>query len=156
MRLGPALCFVVCCGCGSPPAEKPAPKGLGESCMKPFALSGTELKATTTGFTDDEGEERSPCGGGGAPDLVVSFQAPAGALVTLTVTPGSSGYQPIVKVRGAAKGCVEEDEACSSSTARGKPAEVTDWPVALGGTQYVLVDGASMTAGDFTLKVVMR
>ncbi len=143
-------------GCGGGPVPGPMPKAAGESCEKPFMLTGTALKATTQGFTDDEGIERSSCGGGGAPDLVIGFSAAQGALVTLTVTPSGSAFQPIVKVRSAARGCVDLDEACSSSTGRGKPAEITDWPVSLSGTQYVVVDGQSMTEGEFTLKVVVR
>lgn len=151
-----ALPFAVLCACGAPP--RPMPGGDGESCSKPFKLMDRSLSffGTTVGFGDDEAQERSPCGGAAAPDVVFELPSASGALVTVTVTPESAGFQPIVKVRGADRGCVERDDACDSATGKGQPAELVDWAPALGGVQFIIVDGAAMTSGTFTLNVSQR
>ena len=152
--LAAAALALAVAACGAPPV--PMPGGDGESCARPFRLLGDRLEATTSGYRDDEGSERSPCGGGGAPDLVVSFTAAGGTLVTATVTTTSSAFQPIIKVRGADRGCVDLDDACNSAIARGKSAEVTDWSPALSGTHHLVIDGQAQSEGPFTLTVVVR
>lgn len=151
-----ALLFLMLCACGAPP--KPTPKGDGESCSKPFKLMDRSLSffGTTAGFSDDEAQERSPCGGAAAPDVVFEIPSAIGSLVTVTVKPESSAFQPIVKVRGADQGCVAMDDACDSATGKGQTAEVVDWAPALGGVQFIIVDGAAMTSGAFTLTVSQR
>ena len=151
-----ALPFAVLCACGAPP--KPMPGGDGESCRRPFRLMDRSLSfsGTTAGFADDEAQERSPCGGAAAPDVVFELASAIGSLVTVTVKPESSGFQPVVKVRGADQGCVELDDACDSATGKGQPAEIVDWAPALGGIQFIIVDGAAMTSGAFTLTVSQR
>jgi hypothetical protein len=143
-------------GCGGP-APMPTPNGEGESCMKPFRFVDRALSfsGTTAGFQDDEGPDRSPCGGGGAGDLVFELPATGGALVTITVT-GSADFQPIVKVRGFDRGCIAQDEQCDSATGKGKAAELVDWSPARSGHQYVIVDGQNQTSGAFTLTVSQR
>jgi hypothetical protein len=145
-------------GC-TPAPMSPMPRGDGDSCGKPFRLQGTTplaITATTAGFTDDEGSSLSSCGGSAAPDLVFTFQAAINAIVDVSVFPEDPGFQPIVKLRGAAQGCVAPDDACDSAIARGQPAEVKNWVPSVGGLQYVIVDGLSMTSGRFSLEVEQR
>lgn len=148
---------VVLCACSSAPRE-PAPKGDGESCEQPFRLTSSmsELRFTTVGFADDEGDARSACGGTGAPDVVFELAVPIGGIVSLKVTPLDAGFQPILKVRGADTGCITTDAACDSATGRGKDADVRDWAPAIGGLQYVIVDGQASSSGPFKLTVTQR
>jgi hypothetical protein len=150
----PALIFLVLAACGG--AQLPMPGADGESCEKPFRLRAGTLEGTTVGFRDDEGTERSSCGGGGAPDVVITFTAATGTLVSATVTTVSPGFRPVLKLRGADTGCIAADAACRSAIARGEPAELKDWAPALGGLQYAIIDGEAGTSGPFTLTLVVR
>lgn len=137
----------------------PVPGGDGERCEQPLRLFGTTtvaITSTTAGFADDEGTPRSSCGGGGAPDVVFTFNASTSALIDVLVISEAQGFQPIVKLRGAARGCLDLDDACDSAIQRGADAEVKDWAPAVAGIQYVIVDGAAQTSGPFTLKVTQR
>jgi hypothetical protein len=114
------------------------------------------IGGTTKGFADDDGSALSACGGSGAPDVVFTFNAAISAQVDVTVFAEETGFQPVLKLRGADQGCLEMDAACDSAISRGANATVANWSPALGGLQYVIVDGQAQSSGAFTLEVKQR
>lgn len=144
-------------GGGSNPAME-----SGDVCMAAISLTLTDtgngvmrstVTGTTAGLNDDDGNFLSSCGGNGAPDIFYRFRANKNDSVTVTVTPSDASLRPIVKVREATHGCNDLDDRCDAATAAGGVAQVSHLVISTSGDQFVVVDGADLTQGAFTLDV---
>jgi hypothetical protein len=131
----------------------------GDSCRAPVALSsGSPQTGTTIGFMNDfDVTEPSACGSalsGGytAPDVVYSLTVPAGATLTVTVTPAASWDVGLILLGNCAAGAASCLEASDQGNAGAAETVVYAVNGSSAETVFVVVDGwTESEAGSFTL-----
>jgi len=129
----------------------------GDQCALPFEIEVPELvdgmsQVMVEGDSDGFNDDYSSCVGGGSPDVVYSFVAPAGAVTAmfeLTSPDGAAGYDTGLYARvadceeGAQVGCNDDDGGTRRSSFEGEVVE--------GETYFVFVDGWGGQSGPYTL-----
>lgn len=129
------------------------PPVAGDDCDSPRTLtfsqgaSGGTATATgdTTGTFDDASDT---CGGQGSSDVVFTFTTNKALTFNATATPSSSGFTPVLSLRYGA--CQAGSNACGAATVAGDAASLSNVRLNAG-TYYLWVDGASASAGAFSL-----
>ena len=126
-----------------------------DNCGAPaMVMPGVAVPGTTINGSDDF---TATCGGMGNADVVYSFTVPQGmpSRVKATVTPQmGSPLDPLLSIRSAcAVAASEVPGGCANATQGPGTTEVLDLPNLAPGTYYLIVDGADVAQGGFTVKV---
>ncbi len=127
----------------------------GESCLNPLSLnlaSGTAtVSGTTTGAANDAPSSNCSATGG---DLAYTFTLSTTMVVTATVTPSSSAYQPTILLEGPDTGCSNTSElTCASASFAGDSVSTSAYQLSPG-TYTVWVSSVSAnTTGSYSLTV---
>jgi len=142
-----------------PPAPTPEPQEAGppgspvEACPgKPTAVSpggDIVIEGDTTGAADDaKGKPGACAAGGGGADHVYHLQPTGTGQLAISVQ-GIDAFNPTVYLRSA---CADENAqaACAPPLGAGKLVQLRE-PVAVGQDYYLVVDGASGSAGKYKL-----
>jgi hypothetical protein len=132
---------------------------LGESCTntKPLMFSMGQAGGSASDTADTSAmvnDASAGCGGAGAPDLVYSFTTNKELNLSVTVTPGGTGLQPVVYLRE--KLCTAFDKRCEAASSPGSPVTLTASKLPAG-TYFLWVDGdkANGASGKFTLSATL-
>ncbi len=128
----------------------------GDTCATAQALTfsaGSALAAgSTTGATNDR--SASCVSGGTTADVVYSFTATAGQVLSATVTPGTS-WRPVLTITSGSSCSSAAEAVCRASSVSGGSATVTSAPLTAG-THYLWVDSAaSFGTGAFSLSATL-
>lgn len=134
-----------------------APPGDFCAIANPLAV-GTPVAGTTLGATNDYGDSPRCATGTTGPDTTYALDLPAGQRTTLTVTPtsGDGGFSPSLSILPApAASCEANPRVClgsanASFSAAPRTASAFN-PGAAPLPALVIIDGASGSAGTFTL-----
>jgi hypothetical protein len=127
-----------------------APKP-GDTCTdaQPLAFSGGSASASgdTTGYTDTVNTTTATCSSLTGGDMFFTFSNPTTQNFTVTVTPQSSTHRPAVYLRST---CTGSTLSCATAPSTGS-AVTLSYPNLPAGNYVLVVDGASGSAGPFSL-----
>jgi hypothetical protein len=130
-----------------PVCEEPTPlvfSGGGSGGTAQASVEGD----TSSAFSSTQGT----CGGTGGRDVVHAFTTTEPLSLSATVTPKTSGFQPMLYLRAS---CGGDEQACTVAPTVGSGATLSTGSLPPG-TYYLWVDGFSGSAGAYSLNATLR
>ncbi len=125
----------------------------GDTCTTAVPLSFVAGSASATGTIVGATNDRSATCATSAADVVYSFTATAGQVLTATATPGS--WRPMLTLSSGSSCSSATELACNAATSIGGSATVTSAPLTAG-THYLWVDSVSGSgSGTFSLSATL-
>jgi hypothetical protein len=124
------------------------------ACHEPIPLiftgggDGAPATASTEGDTSSEfSTTQASCGGSGGRDVAYTFQLTEPRRLEATLTPRTSGFQPVLSLRAS---CEADERACAVAPTAGSSATLST-EVLPAGTYFLWVDGFSGSTGAFSI-----
>ncbi|MBL8920625.1 MAG: hypothetical protein JNJ54_17300, partial [Myxococcaceae bacterium] len=128
---------------------------VGDSCSSAVPLSFSGGSASANGTLSGAANDRSSSCASTNADVVYSFTATAGQVLTAMATPGAS-WRPILTLTSGSSCSSATENTCIAATSAGSSASLTTAPLAAG-THYLWVDSVSGvgTPGSFSLSATL-
>lgn len=149
----PSLTLVKSADVGSTPKNGDRILITGDNISDPFVVPTVpySVSGTTVGFADDY-HESCPLPAGGAPDVVYSYSPPANQTVSVSLCGSGFDTKLYIYANAVTPGnpLACNDDYCGNEYLR---SHIHGLSLAAGDTYYIVVDGFSVSSGNYTLDI---